>query len=109
MRLTAIGPTFTSEVGAVVKGFAAVSFGSVLSVSACTALDSAIKLSVLFSSLRQSVVAIAPIIAGECRRIRVAAVEEFPDWIDLIALGVLFVQVAVHGALFRRLPRRSPQ
>ena len=35
--------------------------------------------------------------------ITVLAVEEFPDWVDLIAFGVLFVQGAVQGALWTRL------
>jgi hypothetical protein len=34
--------------------------------------------------------------------VRVMGVEEFPDWVDLIAFGVL----AVQGVLWRSLPRR---
>src|SRR5262249_2538525 len=49
MSFAAIGPTVTSAVGADVKGFFAVGFASALSVPACGALSSAIRLSIRFS------------------------------------------------------------
>ena len=42
-------------------------------------------------------------IIGKHDGIRVVGVEEFPDWVDLIALGALVVQGVVQGTLWTYL------